>query len=1361
MTECIIRRTGIILFIIFLSFFCFSQKEFNNWYFGAYAGLTFNSGSPVFLPGNPYNSGGNKMETSVSDSNGTLLFFSGGIKVFDRSLAVMPNGNGLLGGESWGEGQFIMVVPFLNEKNKYYLFTTGFNIAWPNFPVVGIHYSVLDMQLHGGYGDIVAGCKNIPLYMGDSAVNQLTAIRHHNNKDAWVVAKRHGLKEAVYLAYLVTSAGIDTIPVVSQSIVDRAYWWSSSAGEHKKDDHLRISPDGKSLVCRDSLIEVCEFNSSTGQVIPKFTYITNDSGVMGGFEFSKDSRYLYASMSSIVDSAHFYYLVQYDMNNQDSMSFVQNRVIVGDSSGYCIQMAPDGKIYLNDWSSGIQKYLHVINYPSQPGLSCGYQKNVLYMPGQMWKNYYWSLCTFLQRYKAYVHHTGQCVGDSIYFTSDIWPPTDSIHWDFGDPFSGNSNFSNLANPVHLFSGPGTYTVELWVRHNDKRTDTTWVTIEFPNPQLGPDRTICTGESVTFDAGYCLGCSYLWVNLTTTDTLGTSRIITTGIPGLIKATVTNTYACTATDTVQLSLSLIPDVSNKPLAKTICSGESTNILLTSSVTNTMFEWSATVISGTVMGASADSGLIINQVLVNPGPNPGIVKYHITPYVGNCIGDTANFLVTVNPAFPVDISITASANPVCQGTSVTFTATPVNQGSSPVYQWKVNGIIAGTNNPVFTYTPVNGDQVYCVLTSSNTTCTTNNPATSNTIVMIVNPNLPVSLSITASVNPVCAGTSVTYTATPTNGGTSPVYQWKVNGVNVGTNSSIYTYVPVNNDVITCILTSNVFCPIGNPATSNPVTMTVNPLQAVSVSITASQNPICAGTSVTYTAIPVNGGTSPIYQWKVNGINAGTNNPVYSYTPVNNNVITCVLTSNVICPSGNPATSNPVTMIVNPMLPVGVTITASQNPVCASTSVTYMATPVNGGTPPVYQWKINGINVGTNNPVYSYIPLNGDLVSCILTSSEICTTGNPAMSTQIQMVVNNNLPANVSITGSPNPFCPGVTVSYTATPVNGGTSPGYQWKINGNNTGTNSPSYSYSPVPNDTVLCVMISNLSCVSGNPATSNKIVMVSSPVPVVTFTRCFDSVTTLNAKPIKLKGGIPLGGTYTGSGVNSTTSVFTPSFAGVGTKTLTYTYTNVALCSANKTTTITIQANPSFSCGNNLIDIRDGKAYPTLQIGSQCWMAANLNYGTMILSSSHQRDNCISEKYCYKDLTANCQLGTAAYQWDELMRYDDTPGLQGLCPPGWHVPTKAEWNTLFANWWNNAFAGAPLKYSGYSGFDALLSGVRHQNVQWDYRDFATFFWSSTPYSTYKAWSHGMNDYDPSVASYPALRSNAFSVRCLKD
>jgi uncharacterized protein (TIGR02145 family) len=268
-------------------------------------------------------------------------------------------------------------------------------------------------------------------------------------------------------------------------------------------------------------------------------------------------------------------------------------------------------------------------------------------------------------------------------------------------------------------------------------------------------------------------------------------------------------------------------------------------------------------------------------------------------------------------------------------------------------------------------------------------------------------------------------------------------------------------------------------------------------------------------------------------------------------------------------------------------------------------------------------------------------------------------------------------------------------------------------------------------------------------------------PQVSFTSCFDTVTTLNAKPIKLKGGIPLGGTYSGPGVNSLTGIFTPSIAGTGTKTITYTYTNAALCSANQNLHIIVQSTPIFSCGNTLTDIRDNKTYSTVQIGSQCWMAANLNYGTVLVSTQDQRDNCLFEKYCYNDNPANCTNLGALYQWDELMQYDNTPAIQGFCPPGWHIPSETDWNILFANYINNGFAGNPLKYSGYSGFNALLSGENYFNKSWKYQGFATFFWSSTSHSPTQAWAHGMNDEDPSVSAYPASRGNAFSVRCVHD
>jgi uncharacterized protein (TIGR02145 family) len=315
--------------------------------------------------------------------------------------------------------------------------------------------------------------------------------------------------------------------------------------------------------------------------------------------------------------------------------------------------------------------------------------------------------------------------------------------------------------------------------------------------------------------------------------------------------------------------------------------------------------------------------------------------------------------------------------------------------------------------------------------------------------------------------------------------------------------------------------------------------------------------------------------------------------------------------------------------------------------------------------------------------------------------------------------------------------------------------------NAGTNSHTLTYNPANGDSVRCVMTSNLSCVTNNPASSTEIIMSGTLAPIVTFTSCFDTLTIVNAKPIRLKGGIPLGGTYSGPGVNSITGIFTPSIAGTGTKVITYSYTNAVLCTASKSIHIIVQAAPVFTCGNNINDIRDNKVYPTVQIGGQCWMAANLNFGAIIASTQDQRDNCVSEKYCYNDNPINCTNQGGLYQWDELMLYDNTPADQGFCPPAWHIPTENEWNTLFANYVNNGFAGSPLKYSGYSGFNALLSGMRHINKSWDFKGFATFFWSSTSYGGYKAWAHGMNDLDPSVSGYPASRANGFSVRCVHD
>ena len=286
----------------------------------------------------------------------------------------------------------------------------------------------------------------------------------------------------------------------------------------------------------------------------------------------------------------------------------------------------------------------------------------------------------------------------------------------------------------------------------------------------------------------------------------------------------------------------------------------------------------------------------------------------------------------------------------------------------------------------------------------CTGNwiNAAESNVVMITVSAQLPVSITISTPVDTVCAGTPVTFTASPMNEGFAPFFQWKVNGLDRGTSSYNFTFTPLNGDLVSCVVTSSATCATNNPATSSQYPVTVFPVLPVSVTVTAPQSTICAGTTLTFTASPNNQGTTPFYQWKVNGADAGANNQNYTYIPVNGDLVSCTVTSSETCTSNNPASSLPFGVTVNPDLPVGVTVSASQNPVCSGTPVNFSASPINGGLLPAYQWKVNGLIAGTNNPVYAYTPLNGDLVSCVLTSSELCTTNNPATSAQFPVTVN-----------------------------------------------------------------------------------------------------------------------------------------------------------------------------------------------------------------------------------------------------------------------------------------------------------------------------------------------------------------------
>ena len=210
--------------------------------------------------------------------------------------------------------------------------------------------------------------------------------------------------------------------------------------------------------------------------------------------------------------------------------------------------------------------------------------------------------------------------------------------------------------------------------------------------------------------------------------------------------------------------------------------------------------------------------------------------------------------------------------------------------------------------------------------------------------------SVSISETSNNICSGTSVTFTATPTNGGTVPTYQWKLNGSNVGTNSTTYTNSGlINSDIVSCVMTSNASCASPTTATSNSVTMTVTSNVTPSVSITGTSN-ICTGTSTTFTATPTNGGSVPSYQWKLNGLNIGTNSTTYTNSGLTNgDIVSVVMTANNTCQTTSTVISNSITMIVS-QPSVGGSVASDQNVLSGGDAETVN---LSGHTGSVIKWQ------------------------------------------------------------------------------------------------------------------------------------------------------------------------------------------------------------------------------------------------------------------------------------------------------------------------------------------------------------------------------------------------------------------------
>ena len=414
----------LISFTFFIALMTVSQAQLQtaNWYFSDHLGLSFVSGSPLPLTdGQIANEEG---AATISDEAGQLLFYTDGVTVWDRNHQVMPNGTGLMGDLSTTQPAIIIPLP---GTQKYYIFTVDDGFLNPSDD--GINYSVVDMGLNGGLGDIVSGKKNLVLVT--HASEKITAVANAAGDGYWVVVfapstnsqtipyDTTGSSMNTFYAFEVKAAGI-----VSSVVSPINITVSGGSG------NMKFSPDGAKLAIAnlpDNSAYVFNFDNSTGMVSnPVQLTLVAQYNVPYGLEFSPDGTKLY--LNNRGDNATNSALMQYDLANANTMSMISNE----QNYRAGLQLALDGKIYQThtlDYGNGT-RYLHVINHPNAPASQVDFQYNAVDLG--YGKECHQGLPNFITSYfdcqsGAEIISTGN---DTYEITTN--EPFVSVTWDFGD-----------------------------------------------------------------------------------------------------------------------------------------------------------------------------------------------------------------------------------------------------------------------------------------------------------------------------------------------------------------------------------------------------------------------------------------------------------------------------------------------------------------------------------------------------------------------------------------------------------------------------------------------------------------------------------------------------------------------------------------------------------------------------------------------------------------------------------------------------------------------------------------------------------------------------------------------------------------
>jgi gliding motility-associated-like protein len=638
------------LFLVFTLIFSgknsFAQHlEANIWYFGKNAGLDFNSGTPVALTGSQLNT----LEgcLTISDKNtGQLLFYSDGIKVWNRNHTQMPNGNGLWGHPS--STQSGVVVPKPGSTTEYYIFTVPAQAGYVNGISMGA-YSIVDMTLDGGLGDVTL--KNQPLL--SPAVEKITAVRHCNGRDVWVIM--HKWNSNQFYAFLVSPTGV-AAPVISSAGVFYYHGVPPSAINSETIGYLKAAPDQQhiAMACFSTLnvAEVYDFNNVTGVIsnpisltippTPAPSMIPPDTSWYGGpygVSFSPDGSRLYVAWHTWIGLTN--YVFQFDLTAGSAAAINASRVSVAFISALnfgALQLASDGKLYLAKlWYSSSSVNAPVgsptidrFNFPNALGLGSNWQPSAVTLAPNTFS--VWGFPDFIESFfsppvATNFFDTTICAGATAFFNPAYGIAMDSVSWNFGDPASGPLNYDTALSTSHTYNAEGNYLVSLIVHYNCHH-DTVQRTVTVTElPIFGNDTSICGASTYTVDAGNP-GSTYLWSTGANTQTIQINSTQTVWVQ------LTNP-PCIARDTI--TVTFVPNLPvNLGNDTTLCVGDTvmldagypggTYLWSTGATTQTINvtsngTYSVTVDDGTCIGWDTVDVNFVSVPQVNLGPDTSI--------------------------------------------------------------------------------------------------------------------------------------------------------------------------------------------------------------------------------------------------------------------------------------------------------------------------------------------------------------------------------------------------------------------------------------------------------------------------------------------------------------------------------------------------------------------------------------------------------------------------------------------------------------------------------------------------------------------------------------------------------------------